>query len=739
MRTEAIALALIGSLAIGCTTEAGEAGSDFSGQNNTDDGAGAGSDMQPDAGTPTTPTPEPETPTQPDPVTPEPTTPQPQPPTPTTPQPQPPTPTTPTTPTTPPAPTTPTTPTTPPAPTPSANPSYATQHPRIYMATNKSRLQARLAANGPAASRFKTLVDQWVGGANIWGFRAWNGALLGQLTNDPKYCAKSVAVVEAQVTTAEAAIAGGQRPVVASDSYLEIGDLIGDLALVYDWCNPSLTASQKTRWLAYANQAVWNVWNPTQAKWGNTTFAWSGWATNDPSNNYYYSFTRATMLLGLASHGESAQGAGWLTQFRDTKMLGQLVPTFTGDLQGGGSREGTGYGVAMRNLWKLYDLWYASTGEDLANKTGHTRASMLAFMHQVMPTGDKIAPTGDLSRDSTSAFFDYHRDYLQTLITMYSNDGLASRAKKMLESVSVTRMGSQFMAIDDFLYDSSAVASAPIDLNNTYHATGIGQLYARSSWSDPQATWVNMTAGPYTQSHAHQDQGSIMLYKGGWLGYDAVIHSKSGLPQQTTAHSLVRVNSNGAPVRQVANTISTMTGLKQTAQWTYAGADLKPAYNGNAAISMMQREMVFLPPNVVVVYDRVNTAAGTQQTWQFAMPVSPTISGNTATMSNGGHSLSIQRLAPSATTSVTSMTSVDADFTGGFRLDQTMAGGNHRYLHVMSIDGAATSVASANDSTVTLSVGGKTATIAFNRDAPGGTMTFDGTTTALSGVATLAP
>ena len=33
--------------------------------------------------------------------------------------------------------------------------------------------------------------------------------------------------------------------------------------------------------------------------------------------------------------------------------------------------------------------------------------------------------------------------------------------------------------------------------------------------------------------------------------------------------------------------------------------------------------MVYLQPNVVIVYDRVQTAPGTTQTWQLAAPVAP--------------------------------------------------------------------------------------------------------------------
>src|SRR5262249_53589936 len=132
-------------------------------------------------------------------------------------------------------------------------------------------------------------------------------------------------------------------PDVASDDYLQIGDDIGDLAITYDWCSDAITGDQQKAWLAYGQQAVFNVWNPDQAEWGGKPAKWDGWAIDDPADNYYYSFLRATMLFGLAAHGDLADADQWLTQFHDTKLMGELVPMFDSDLVGGGSREGTGY------------------------------------------------------------------------------------------------------------------------------------------------------------------------------------------------------------------------------------------------------------------------------------------------------------------------------------------------------------------------------------------------------------
>src|SRR5678815_3924238 len=186
----------------------------------------------------------------------------------------------------------------PPVAPPAASPIVpATGHPRIMLGSQLTRL--KVARTSPAGVRWLAACTSWLNGGDLWGFDAWNGALAYQVTGDQRYAVKAVAQIEAQVTAAEAKIAAGQAPEVAGDSYLQVGEMIGDLAMVYDWCASVVTDAQRARWIAYANQAVSNVWSPNTARWGSKTITWTGWATDDPGNNYFYSFTRATMLLGL--------------------------------------------------------------------------------------------------------------------------------------------------------------------------------------------------------------------------------------------------------------------------------------------------------------------------------------------------------------------------------------------------------------------------------------------------------
>jgi hypothetical protein len=617
-------------------------------------------------------------------------------------------------------------------------PTYPTAHPRIYIDKHRERLTAALAANTSAATRFRTVVDAWVGGDDVYGFEAWNGALLGQLTGDPKYCGKAVATIDAEVRADAAKIAAGQQPIVAQNSFLHVGEIIGDVALVYDWCFDTITADQKTRWLSYMNTTLWNLWHPTEAKWGPKAMPWSAWAVDDPLNNYYYSFLRATMLVGLATKGEDPKGDEWITMFRDTKMYGQLIPAFDTYLRGGGSLEGSAYGVSLRGLWNLYEIWYSTTGEKLQAKTKHARQSLRSFIHHVVPTLDRIAPTGDQPRDMKAMFFDYQRQYLQELIQLYPHDPMAARAKSLLAGSTLPQQDRREMRVYDFLYDNADVEAKPLeDTATMYYASGIGQVYARSGW-DRSATWVNFSAGAYREDHAHQDQGSLLIYKDGWLGYDGVIDSANGIIQETGSHSLVRIDRGGTPIKQKVKTESTMVGLHAGQDWLYAAADVTPAYNGDASIQKVQREILYLKPNTVVVYDRVTTSADATQTWQLAAPIVPAISGATATI-GGSHALTVQRLVPaSATSSVHNLASTAA-YRAGYRLDTAQPGGDRRYLHVLAIDGSVSSATASGENAATVVLAnGETATITFNRDDIGATLSYAGQNVTLgAGIDTL--
>ena len=619
--------------------------------------------------------------------------------------------------------------------------------PRILVSDGPTitELRRRMTANTPAAVRFKTIVDHHVATSSVYDFKPWQVALMGQVTGSAHYCAYAVARTDAFVQSEEALIASNRNPAVADDSYLEVGPLIGSMAMVYDWCRASTTVAQRERWKTYGNQAVWNVWNHTEARWGSRSATWTGWSVNNPVNNYYYSFLEATMLLGLATHGENDMAAGWLDRFRIAKIENQLIPTFNADLVGGGSREGTGYGTAMKNLWQLYDWWERSTGERLADRTPHTLASLPWMVHSIAPTLDRITPTGDHSRDSEALFFDYHRDYLQKLAVLYPNEAISGVVKTLLAQSSVRQMAAANTRYADYLYDLTPITGRPLNILSTaYWASGTGSFSMRNDWT-PTSAYANFICGALTESHAHEDQGSFVLFKGAWLAYDSNIDGRSGIEEEQWFHNTVRFETgSGNAIGQGDSRTCNMRALANTPGWAYAMAQITPMYAASAGIVKSEREFLFIKPSTFVIYDRAQTSSpGTRRIFTMNFPEPPTVNGAVTSLVLGANRLDMRRIVPaSASTTVTLWRNVSSNFVyppppppapppppiEAARMDVVDTGSDAsvEFLHVVGLGGSVTGAVASNGTgqtgtTITLA-DGRTATVRFNQNSPGGTI-----------------
>ena len=624
-----------------------------------------------------------------------------------------------------------------------------------------AQLRSLLASNAPSAVRFRNMVEQQVSGQqDHYGFEPWNSALMARITTSAadrdRYCDYAVdktdAFVAAEEATARAYRQGGSnRPEVAYNSYLYVGEHVGGLSMIYDWCRSRMSNAQRKRWQDYANQAVWNVWNYTQARWAGRAAPWSGWSVDNPINNYYSSFLEATMLLGLATYGENAWANHWLTFFRTVKLENQAFPQYRSDLVGGGSREGTGYGTAMKRLWRIYDWWERSTTQRIATASPSTLLSMAHMIHSVVPTLDRLAPTGDHARDSTATLFDYHRDYLLTLMRLFPQEPLSGVAKSLLAESTVPEIapGRYSLYYSDYLNDVSSVTARPLaTLNTAYWGSGTGQFSARSGWSK-DAGYANVICGPYTESHAHRDQGSFVLYKGTWLAWDSNIDGLSGIEQAENMHNLVRFEVGGQPVYQsvVANPC-VMRALGNTASYSYAYADIAPVYRQPTVVNRQERAFLFIKPSTWVVYDKAQTSTSAKHIWTLNLPDTPAISGSSMLLQTMGHQLKVDRLLPSQAT-MESHKWVDADPPGSTHYIRNYGGNpgdptddsratrvdvfagpstTSEFLHVLSADGAVNSVVYESESGQTgariVLADGRTVSVRMNTVGSGGRLTI---------------
>jgi len=520
--------------------------------------------------------------------------------------------------------------------------------------------------NSTAFAGLKSMVDDAIAGKPDYGFSPHHAAYMYKITGENKYCDFAIEYVEScpngyehkygiscGVQGAEADIAAGNRPYVASDSYLGVGNTIGALAITYDWCGFRMTATQKTRWENYANQAIYNVWHPTTASWGGKTFTWSGWSINNPGNNYYYSFLEATMFWGLASKNSTT-----LSFVRNEKI--QPLVNYFAQLPGGGSLEGTGYGVAHMGLFYLYQVWKDSTGEDLANMSSHLSDSIRFWVHATTPNRAYYAPIGDLARVSFPDLFDYHRILMLEAHHLTNNTATENLSSWWLNNISVNKASRRLYSQWDLIPSGTPTSSIPNE-PLTYRATGVGRIFTRTGW-DTGALWMTFVAGKYNESHAHQDQGSFTLANNGWLTVTNNIFSHSGINQTTDYHNVLRFSQNDVIIPQKYGTEAVMTVNQIGANGEIdVTGNLTPVYGTNPAVQNWTRNIKFAGRKLLVT-DNFSISPNTQAVFQIHVPVQPTVSGNV--ISAGA--LNIRVLSPSnPTVSVVTKERYRIDIGGG--------------------------------------------------------------------------
>ncbi len=512
---------------------------------------------------------------------------------------------------------------------------------------------------GPEYATFKAWVDRSLPTTNEYMFTATDAAYMAKLDGAAKYCVKAIALADTYAAKVEASIAAGGQPNwgadgngsdgISSDSYLNVGGHIRDFALTMKWCQPS--GSQITRWSAVAEQAITNVWNPSGAKWGGRPFPWTGWGTNDPANNYYYSFTLATQMWAWASGSQQ-----WSTRL--TTQTWPLLAGYMATIPTGGSEEGMGYGTSHRGLFEITRFQRQLFGNDYTD--AHLTNSIYYWIHGTTPDLKHFAAIGDNSRISEPTLYDYQRAIVLQAMSNSPEAKARGYGAWWLRSITPPAMTSTFNYRDGLLNAGSGGAP-PTEL--VYDGRSTGDYFARTGW-DSGALWVAFRAGKYNQSHAHQDQGAFQMYQGTWLANDESIWTHSGVSQQDARNNnVIRFVKNGADAPQVYNSASTMTVTGNSpASGIVADANLSPAVAGSATWNRRFE----LSNRTLTVTDAYTPAAGVTGVWQVNTKAEPIISGRTATAG----ALTVTVLEPAdAVLSKVDWRTVNSDYTAGWKLE----------------------------------------------------------------------
>ena len=186
----------------------------------------------------------------------------------------------------------------------------------------------------------------------------------------------------------------------------------------------------------------------------------------------------------------------------------------------------------------------------------------------------------------------------------------------------------------------------------------IGWAAMHSSLQDPARASVYFKASPYgSYNHSHADQNSFVINAGGQrLAIDSGYFDDYNSPhwwqwyKQTRAHNAITFDGGqGQAVFESSGQLGagTVTGYVRQPDYDIVSGDATAAYGGT--LTEAKRSLVYLRPNLVLVYDRLASDVARQWEWNIhAVNPMNVISDQKVSIQNNGRSLCVDMLAAPA-------------------------------------------------------------------------------------------
>ena len=444
---------------------------------------------------------------------------------------------------------------------------------------------------------------------------------------------------------------------------------LADAALTYDLFFDSIDAATRKKMVDWFNAHL-------------------GTFTEDENafHNSTLSKILCTLRVAYATWGENPRAK----EFRDlalTKLYeGKVLPVLLEFGDGGGFTECGWY--AKGSLWHLVQA--LELARRVEKYDGFAKAprffyQRLAYeMFQPYPGlwtygAERYALEGD-----GAAMYGGHNEYPRHLRTVLAQHFRGSDLARAVANK--RRKGSNPEArLQDFLWEEEP--DPPLNLSQlalSHLAAGIGKVYARGDWTD-DATWFRFECGDYWAGHQHFEVGNFEIFRreplatesGEYHDYSSN-HAVNWL-LRTVAHNCVLVHqpdetwpqlrdggrnkyaNDGGQTKRWEWTADTLQAWKQRRdtfergdlvaytnepEFLYVAGDGTAAYAASKMRSWV-RQIVFLRPHTVVVFDRVAaTRADFEKTWLLHMRNEPEIKGDVVGFANGKGRLVARTLLP---------------------------------------------------------------------------------------------
>lgn len=456
----------------------------------------------------------------------------------------------------------------------------------------------------------------------------------------------------------------GQDP--CTDSGYGIRNFGVGFGLGYDWLYDLLTPAQRAQ--VYTTANAWLV--PWETSSGCAYFAYT-----NPQSNYYAGYFHAKAVIALATFGDNPSAQTEWNDWYANQFVQKVQPYYSQYLAGGGWPEGFGnYGPpAILNLSLPMREVRSATGANLVQTqpafTFPLESADYA-MHFAWPSRayfddrDMNHSNGTATPPVGTPWVGFYQQLLGAL-AYWGSSKVGVFHQYTNEVGAATSNYHPSPAWLAFLDDETPLPTAPTSsLPLSYLAAGMGMVAARSDWSTT-ASWMSFRAAPYinnpNQGEEGFDEGSIAVVRSntpllvntwGWM-----VHEPNGSSDENLLYNDLYGGFNGSIYqgnKQIYNifyvrnmsggslaeaygqgmftpaTASTKVALFEDRQdYVYLQAtglaDMYRPFKAGPAVTGWTRQVVYLRPNLFIVYDRTSDASTAYDqflAWHFpAQPV----------------------------------------------------------------------------------------------------------------------
>jgi hypothetical protein len=420
----------------------------------------------------------------------------------------------------------------------------------------------------------------------------------------------------------------------------------------------------------------------------------NSYLNNHPESNMETGSYVARVLTALALEGRDGRAPRLISQVLAYRQ-GNVVPLLTNpttSLNGGFWAEGWNYGQNATQNLLLASLALEDNGLVKATAERAWASDVVDSLVSAQPATDQVYDGGD--------WYIYPTRFLDKGLFYYLSD-LADRSTERAYANYILQdyPGASFANPADtgdyrdlLFHDPTAPAAFWSALPLEHYASGTGLVTARSDWGG-SPSWVSVQMGNLLGDpnnpidHQTNAPGQVQISRGddqllidtmgAATAGESSLSARIGRSQYA---NIVSIDDNGDGVERVRGATGQWYGspgvvvnaYEAADNHLYISGDYRAAYSPDFApgsggpASELTRQVVYLRPDFVVVYDRVTTLkAGyaKQLRWHFAN--APVVQGNTFVETAGGSKLFGASFSSVPLTTTLAKVAIDGDTGGG--------------------------------------------------------------------------